>query len=69
MIHPTLLWDDDSVVLVDTGFPGQLPFFHEATAKVSLKKLTHYDIRTVICYHGGHYTGEVNQRIAELAQD
>ena len=23
-IHPTLIWDDETVVLVDTGFPGQL---------------------------------------------
>ncbi|WP_282940908.1 MBL fold metallo-hydrolase [Paenibacillus sp. RC67] len=33
----------------------------------SLKKLNQYDIQTVICYHGGQYTGDVNQRIAEIA--
>jgi len=33
----------------------------------SLKKLTKYDIETVICYHGGVYREEVNTRIKELA--
>ncbi|MGZ4164245.1 MAG: MBL fold metallo-hydrolase, partial [Tumebacillaceae bacterium] len=33
----------------------------------SAKKLTAYDIETVICYHGGIYRENVNQRIAELA--
>jgi glyoxylase-like metal-dependent hydrolase (beta-lactamase superfamily II) len=34
----------------------------------SLKKLTQYDIEAVICYHGGLYKGDTNQRIAELAR-
>jgi len=33
----------------------------------SLLKLTQYDIKRVICYHGGHYNDNVNYRIAELA--
>jgi glyoxylase-like metal-dependent hydrolase (beta-lactamase superfamily II) len=33
----------------------------------SMRTLTHYDIETVICYHGGLYQGDVNQRIATLA--
>jgi glyoxylase-like metal-dependent hydrolase (beta-lactamase superfamily II) len=33
----------------------------------SLQKLLQYDIETVICYHGGRYLGNANQRIAELA--
>ncbi len=32
----------------------------------SLQKLTDYDIENVICYHGGLYTGNANQRIAQL---
>lgn len=32
----------------------------------SLKKLTRYDIETVICYHGGAFSDQVNSRIAEL---
>lgn len=33
---------------------------------VSLKKLTMFDIRNVICYHGGLYTDDPNRRIMEL---
>jgi glyoxylase-like metal-dependent hydrolase (beta-lactamase superfamily II) len=33
----------------------------------SLRKLARYEIETVVCYHGGPYTGGVNARIAELA--
>ncbi|HEY7355793.1 MAG TPA: MBL fold metallo-hydrolase [Ktedonobacterales bacterium] len=36
-------------------------------AMQSLKRLTRYDIETVICYHGGLYAGGANQRLAELA--
>jgi glyoxylase-like metal-dependent hydrolase (beta-lactamase superfamily II) len=50
-IHPTLIWDDETVILVDTGFPGQLSKIREAMekAKVSFDKLnkiilTHQDI-------------------------
>lgn len=38
-----------------------------ALCKQSMKTLTGYDIEAVICYHGGLYQGNVNQRIAELA--
>lgn len=33
----------------------------------SLKKLVQYDIETVICYHGGIFNKNVNQRIVELS--
>jgi len=35
----------------------------------SLKKFTRYDIENVICYHGGLYTKDPNQRIAELTKE
>lgn len=38
-----------------------------ALARLSLQKLTHYDIRNVICYHGGLFTDNPNPRIRELA--
>ncbi|MFZ4858301.1 MAG: hypothetical protein ACOYL3_18075 [Desulfuromonadaceae bacterium] len=37
------------------------------TALESLKKLAAYDIENVLCYHGGVYRGDVNRRIAALA--
>jgi glyoxylase-like metal-dependent hydrolase (beta-lactamase superfamily II) len=51
IIHPTLIWDKETTVLIDTGFPGQLSLIREAmiNAGVSLEKLnkiiiTHQDI-------------------------
>ena len=51
VINPTLIWDNDTVILIDTGFPGQLPQIREAIEKagVSIDKLnmvilTHQDI-------------------------
>ncbi|WP_195576651.1 MBL fold metallo-hydrolase [Paenibacillus sp. 1001270B_150601_E10] len=50
-IHPTLLWDQEMAVLIDTGFPGQFEDLKLAMEKVgvSLDKLkavilTHQDI-------------------------
>jgi glyoxylase-like metal-dependent hydrolase (beta-lactamase superfamily II) len=51
IIYPTLVWDAKMVVMVDTGFPGQLPQIREAMdeAGVAFDKLgtviiTHQDI-------------------------
>lgn len=38
------------------------------TALNSLRMLTKYDIDAVICYHGGLFKGNVNNRIKELCQ-
>lgn len=142
VIYPTLIWDPDATILVDTGYPGQFPLiraamenvgvlFHqlnkvvithqdldhignlpairaeatqpievmasaverpfiqgdkrllritpEAIAKAvaslpadvsaeSLRRFMQYDIDTVICYHGGVYQENVNQRIEALTK-
>lgn len=39
------------------------------SAAASLKKLSHYDIDTIICYHSGIYNDNVNKRIAEIASE
>ncbi|MHB1684885.1 MAG: MBL fold metallo-hydrolase, partial [Bacilli bacterium] len=51
VIHPTLIWDNDTVILVDTGMPGQLPQIRKAMDEIGvpLSKLgevilTHQDI-------------------------
>ena len=36
VIHPTLLWDEENVILVDTGFPGQLTEFRAAIEGLGL---------------------------------
>ncbi len=60
----------DAMVITDGQLQGPRP---QATpdldlATKSLQKLTHYDIETVICYHGGVNQDHVNRRIKELAQ-
>ncbi|MBM7564547.1 MBL fold metallo-hydrolase [Paenibacillus sacheonensis] len=42
VIHPTLLWNEERVVLVDTGYPGQLPLIQTAMneARHSLETIT-----------------------------
>lgn len=56
IIHPTLLWDHEMAVLIDTGFPGQIEDLRMAMQKVgvSLDKLnsvilTHQDIDHIGC--------------------
>jgi len=51
IIYPTLIWDDDNVILIDAGFPGQLPQIREAVEsigvsfnKLNMVILTHQDI-------------------------
>ena len=50
-IHPTLLWDQEMAVLIDTGFPGQIEDLRVAMEKVGVSFdklkviiLTHQDI-------------------------
>ncbi|MGZ4902816.1 MAG: MBL fold metallo-hydrolase [Halobacteriota archaeon] len=58
----------DALVVTDGTLQGPNPqaTFDLATAMKSVKKLTHYDIKTVICYHGGIYGDDVNKRLAAL---
>jgi glyoxylase-like metal-dependent hydrolase (beta-lactamase superfamily II) len=60
----------DALVAVNGELLGPNPQFTPdmQTALKSLKKFTKYDIETVICYHGGVYKENANQRIAELAE-
>lgn len=51
IIHPTLLWDQEMAILIDTGFPGQIEDLRMAMDKVGVSFgklkviiLTHQDI-------------------------
>ncbi|CAH1215179.1 putative metallo-hydrolase YflN [Paenibacillus plantiphilus] len=59
----------DAMIVVDGQLLGPDPqqSLDYAQAKRSLSKFVPFDIAAVICYHGGIYTADVNQRIAELA--
>ncbi|MBG9796129.1 hydrolase [Paenibacillus dendritiformis] len=47
-IHPTVLWDEDDLVLVDTAYPGQLPLL---TSEVSRAGLSFDRLSKVIITH------------------
>lgn len=59
----------DALNVVDGELCGPNPKFtyNMEEAVASLKKLSQYDIETVICYHGGIYRGHANQKINELS--
>ena len=61
----------DAMNVVDGELRGPNPeyTFDMKQAKESLKKLEKYEIQTVICYHGGLFTNNPNERIAELANN
>ncbi|MGI6705894.1 MAG: MBL fold metallo-hydrolase [Clostridia bacterium] len=58
----------DAMNLMDGKLVGPNPVytFDMDLARESLKKLSRYDIEKVICYHGGLYQDNLNQRITEL---
>lgn len=60
----------DALVVIDGHLHGSVPqhTVDPEQALQSIKKLTQYDIEQVICYHGGLYTDNVNQRLRELAK-
>ena len=64
-----ILVSGDALVAADGELQGPNPrsAYDIDTALNSLKKLTQYDIKTVICYHGGVYRDSANKRLAELA--
>jgi glyoxylase-like metal-dependent hydrolase (beta-lactamase superfamily II) len=64
-----ILVSGDALVAADGELRGPNPqsAYDIDTALKSLKKLTQYDIKTVICYHGGVYRDNANKRLAELA--
>jgi len=64
-----ILVSGDALVVTDGELRGPNPqsAYDIDTALKSLKKLTQYDVETVICYHGGVYKDSANKRLAELA--
>jgi len=61
----------DALIVENDQLLGPTPHYclDPDTAKKSIKKLTQYDINTVICYHGGLYSDHVNERILELTAE
>jgi len=61
----------DAMNVVEGKLCGPNPQFtyNMEDALNSLKKLSKYNIKTVICYHGGIFSDKVNQRIIELLSE
>jgi len=58
----------DAMNVMDGKLVGPNPMFtlDMRQAIESLKKLLYYDIKTVICYHGGIFTDSPKERIVEI---
>ncbi|MCZ8516193.1 MBL fold metallo-hydrolase [Paenibacillus filicis] len=63
VIHPTLIWDEDNVILVDTGYPGQWPMLREAVqaAGVQAERIN----RVVLTHQDVDHIGALPQLLAE----
>ncbi|UMY52529.1 MULTISPECIES: MBL fold metallo-hydrolase [Paenibacillus] len=61
IVYPILLWDDENVVLVDTGIPGQLTQIRKLLEKenFSLDKLTHI----IITHQDGDHIGSLPELV------
>jgi glyoxylase-like metal-dependent hydrolase (beta-lactamase superfamily II) len=59
VLYPTLLWDQQDVVLVDAGLPGMAPQFLEAMAQANVRpeKLT----RIIITHHDLDHIGSLGE--------
>jgi glyoxylase-like metal-dependent hydrolase (beta-lactamase superfamily II) len=65
----TLIAGDVLIVADGDLLPSDPKLSHDYDAVLaSLRQLSRYDIETVICYHGGLYRGNANERIAELSR-
>ncbi len=66
LIHPTLIWDDQTTILVDAGFPGQVPEFRRAIieAGVYLERID----KIIITHHDRDHTGSLRTLLTELPQ-
>ena len=67
VIHPTLVWDDRDVILIDTGMPGQLETLREAcrNAGAPLERLT----RIILTHQDIDHIGGLPELLAALDQD
>ena len=64
--YPTLIWDEQDVILVDTGIPGQLPaIIHEMESLgVSFDRLT----KVIITHHDLDHIGSLPELIGAAKQ-
>lgn len=65
VLNPTLIWDKDSLILIDTGFPGQLNQFNEAFEK---EGIPFSELNTMILTHQHiDHIGSVSDILKEIS--
>lgn len=66
VIHPTLLWNGEDAILVDAGYPGQMPLIREAMEKagISFEKLK----KIIFTHHDIDHIGSAGSILKELSQ-
>jgi glyoxylase-like metal-dependent hydrolase (beta-lactamase superfamily II) len=65
-IYPTLIWDNETTILVDAGFPGQCSEIRQAVMKTgaSFEKID----RIIITHHDRDHIGSLRSIMSELPQ-
>lgn len=65
IVHPTLIWEEGEVILVDTGFPGQVPEIRKEMERVGIPfdKLT----KVLITHHDIDHIGGLPGILKELS--
>jgi glyoxylase-like metal-dependent hydrolase (beta-lactamase superfamily II) len=65
-IYPTLIWDSENVILVDAGYPGQLPLFHVEMEKagVPLDRLT----QVIVTHQDIDHIGSLSMILKECSE-
>jgi glyoxylase-like metal-dependent hydrolase (beta-lactamase superfamily II) len=59
VFRPTVLWDDQDVILIDTGYPGHLDDVRNSLAKLPTGKLT----KIIITHHDYDHLGSLHEII------
>ena len=67
VFHPTLIWNDSEVVLIDTGLPGQRELIRDAVEKVgvSFDSLS----RIIITHQDMDHIGSLSEIVKEATKE
>jgi len=67
IIHPVLIWDEETLIMVDAGFPGQLPAFGRELERldISLDRLD----KIIVTHHDWDHIGGLAEIVSASARD
>jgi glyoxylase-like metal-dependent hydrolase (beta-lactamase superfamily II) len=64
VVHPTLAWDEDNLILFDAGFPGQLALIQAAIDKAG-QRFTRLN-RVIVTHHDIDHIGSLKSILATV---